>query len=126
MSRLGLVSLIVPDYDPAIAWFDAALGWVVREDIDQGAKRWVVVGPPGGGTGIVLARPGDDAQAAAIGAQGAGRVWLFLETWDIDARRAVMEAAGTRFDEPIRNEPYGRVAVFQNPWGNRWDLIQRS
>ena len=115
MSRLGLISLIVPDYDSAIAWFDAALGWVVREDIDQGTKRWVVVGPPEGGTGMVLARPGSDAQHAAIGAQGAGRVWLFLETDDIDARRTLMEAAGTRFEEATRDEPYGRVAVFLDP-----------
>lgn len=126
MSTLGLVTLIVPDYDAAIAWFRDALDWSVREDIDQGSKRWVVVGPAEGGTGMVLAQPGSPAQKAGIGSQGAGRVWLFLETDDIDARRQRMEHAGTCFEEATRDETYGRVAVFQDPWGNRWDLIQRA
>ncbi|MXQ07926.1 VOC family protein [Alphaproteobacteria bacterium GH1-50] len=126
MSRLGLVTLIVEDYDVAISWFTAALGWVLREDRDEEHKRWVVVGPAGGGTGIVLARAASATQASAIGQQGAGRVWLFLETDDIESDRARMEAAGTVYEEPTRDEPYGQVAVFCDPWGNRWDLLQRK
>ena len=126
MTRLGLITLIVPDYDPAIAWFKSALGWSVREDRDEGQKRWVVVGPPDEGTGMVLARAATDAQRAMIGQQGAGRVWLFLETDDIASARLRMEQVGTHFEEETRNEPYGRVAVFRDPWGNRWDLLERS
>ena len=105
MTRLGLITLIVPEYDPAIAWFQAALGWNLREDRDQGHKRWVVVGPVGGGTGIVLARAATDEQRRMIGQQGAGRVWLFLETDDIHTMPARMEAAGTHFEEETRTEP---------------------
>ena len=125
MSRLGLITLIIPDYDEAISWFRSALGWELREDRDEGHKRWVVVGPAAGGTGVVLARAATDEQRAMIGHQGAGRVWLFLETKGIAAMRKRMEEAGTHFEEATRSEPYGRVAVFRDPWGNRWDLLER-
>jgi catechol 2,3-dioxygenase-like lactoylglutathione lyase family enzyme len=123
--RLGLISLLVADYDTAIGWFTAALGFVVREDTRLSAdKRWVVVGPPGGGTGLLLARAANAQQQAAIGHQAGGRVFLFLETDDFAARHAAMLAAGVRFVEEPRQEPYGTVAVFEDLCGNRWDLIQ--
>lgn len=121
--RLGAVSLIVPDYDPAIAFFRDGLGFVVTADLPQGSKRWVTMQPPGGGTRLVLARAEGD-QAAGIGAQGFGRVWLFYETDDFDRDAARLIAVGAAFEEAPRDEPYGRVAVWRDPWGNRWDLIQ--
>ncbi len=124
--HLALTALLVPDYDPAIGWFTTALGWHVVEDTDQGGgKRWVRVSPaPGGGRGdILLARAVGD-QRAAIGQQGGGRVWLFLETADFAADHARLTKAGVTFEETPRHESYGTVAVFRDPWGNRWDLIQ--
>jgi predicted enzyme related to lactoylglutathione lyase len=120
---LFAVSLIVPDYDVAIRFFCDGLGWTLCEDIDQGSKRWVTVQAKGGAR-LVLARAEGTAQLAAIGAQGAGRVWLFLQSKDFDGDAARIIAAGGQFEEPPRDEPYGRVAVWRDPWGNRWDLIQ--
>ena len=122
--RLTALSLIVPDYDPAIRFFCDGLGWRLHDDIDQGRKRWVTVAPPGGGFKLVLARAEGAEQQAGIGAQGAGRVWLFLETRDFAKDAARITAAGGQFEEAPRDEPYGRVAVWRDPWGNRWDLIQ--
>ena len=124
MTRLSAVAVIVPDYDPAIRFFTAA-GFTLTADVDQGRKRWVTVRPPGGGADLILARAEGDAQCAAIGAQGAGRVWLFLETDDFARDAARLTAAGARFEEAPRHEPYGTVAVWRDPFGNRWDLIQR-
>ena len=121
---LGLISLIVPDYDQAIAYYCGKLGFVLIEDIDQGRKRWVTVQPPGGGCRLVLAQPADPTQKSTIGAQGGGRVWLFLHTEDFAAEQARLVAAGAVFEEVPRDEPYGRVAVWRDPWGNRWDLIE--
>ena len=121
--RLGAVSLIVPDYDAAIAFFRDGLGFVVTADIDQGRKRWVTVEPPGGGAQLVLAQTEGDP-VAGIGAQGFGRVWLFYETDDFDRDAVRLVAAGAVFEEVPRVEPYGKVAVWRDPWGNRWDLIQ--
>lgn len=122
-TRLGAIALIVPDYDDAIRFFTAA-GFRLTDDRDQGHKRWVTVEPPGGGCRLVLARADTDAQRAAIGAQGAGRVWLFLETDDFTATAARLAAAGAMFEEAPRHEPYGIVAIWRDPYGNRWDLIQ--
>lgn len=122
-SRLGAVALIVPDYDHAIRFFTAA-GFTLTADLDQGRKRWVTVEPPGGGCRLVLARADTPDQQAAIGAQGAGRVWLFLETDDFAATAAQLTAAGAVFEESPRHEPYGTVAIWRDPFGNRWDLIQ--
>lgn len=123
---LATVALLVPEYDPAIAFFTQALGFTLLEDRPQGpGKRWVVVAPAGGqGSALLLARAATPAQQAAIGQQGGGRVWLFLRTDDFarDAQR--LTAHGARFTETPRHEPYGTVAVFEDPWGNRWDLIQ--
>lgn len=123
-SWLGAISLIVPDYDDAIGFFCTGLGWSLCEDVAQGHKRWVTVEPPGGGCRLVLAQPADPTQNSAIGAQGGGRVWLFLHTEDFAAEQARLVAAGAVFDEIPRDEPYGRVAVWRDPWGNRWDLIE--
>ncbi|UWR16699.1 VOC family protein [Sulfitobacter sp. M368] len=121
--RLSALTLIVPDYDAAIAFYCGQMGFVLDEDIDQGHKRWVRVTPPGGGAGFVLAQAADDRQTAAIGDQGAGRVWLFLQTDDFAADHARLLAAGVTFEEAPRHEPYGTVAVFRDIFGNRWDLI---
>ncbi|MBC2835331.1 VOC family protein [Gemmobacter straminiformis] len=123
-ARLAAVALIVPDYDPAIRFFVDVLGFSLVEDIPMGAKRWVTVEPPAGGARLVLARAEGDGQQAAIGAQGGGRVWLFLTTDDIARDRARMQAADVVFEEPVRHEPYGKVCVWRDPFGNRWDLIE--
>ncbi len=123
-ARLGAVTLIVPDYAAGIAFYCGVMGWDLAEDVDQGTKRWVTVQPPGGGTRLVLARAEGPAQTAAIGQQGSGRVWLFLHTDDFDRDHAAMLAGGVVFEEAPRDEPYGRVAVWRDPFGNRWDMIQ--
>ena len=121
---LALVALIVPDYDEAIAFFTRTLRFTLVTDEDQGRKRWVTLRPPGGGSDLLIARADSDAQRAAIGQQGGGRVWLFLHTDDFARDHAALTAAGIAFEEPPRHEPYGTVAVWRDPWGNRWDLIE--
>ena len=123
--RLSLTALVVRDYDAAIAFYRDQAGFELIEDTDMGAgKRWVVVRPPGSQGGLLLARAVNDVQAAQIGAQGGGRVWLFLETDDFARDHARMTAAGVRFAEAPRKEPYGTVAVWEDLYGNRWDLIE--
>lgn len=122
--RLALTSLLVPDQAAALAFFTQGLGWACLEDVAlPGGKRWLVVGPAEGGAGLLLAAAGNDAQAALIGRQGGGRVWLFVHSDHFDADLARIEAHGGRRAEEPRTEPYGRVVVFTDPWGNRWDLI---
>ena len=118
------LALLVPDYDPAIRFFVDVLGFRLVEDLDQGAKRWVTVEPAGGGVRLVLARAEGERQRAAIGDQAGGRVWLFLRTDDFARDHARLTAAGVVFEEAPRHEVYGIVAVWRDPWGNRWDLIQ--
>jgi catechol 2,3-dioxygenase-like lactoylglutathione lyase family enzyme len=122
--RLEAVTLLVPDYDAGIAFFVDGLGWRLASDEDRGAgKRWVVVEPPGGGTALLLARARGDIQEAGVGRQGAGRVAFFLRTEDFEGTAARLRTAGAAFDEEPRREPYGTVAVWRDPWGNRWDLL---
>ncbi|HWM09948.1 MAG TPA: VOC family protein [Solirubrobacteraceae bacterium] len=126
--HLEHTALIVDDYDEAIAFFVGALGFELAEDSpsltnDGRAKRWVVVRPPGARTGLLLARADGDEQAAAVGRQFAGRVGLFLRVEDFDAAYARMRAAGVEFLGAPRAEPYGRVVVFLDVAGNRWDLL---
>lgn len=123
--RLAALSFLVRDYDEAIAWFTRALGFVLLEDtpLSEG-KRWVRVAPRGGGTALLLARAASPEQADAVGRQGGGRVWLFLETDDFARDHAAMRAAGVVFAEEPRREAYGTVAVFADLYGNRWDLIE--
>ena len=122
-ARISAIALVVPDYDAAIAFYVGKLGFRLTEDIDQGRKRWVTVEPPGGGTRLVLARAEGPDQQAAIGNQAGGRVFLFLQTDDFARDHAAMLDAGVAFDEAPRHEPYGSVAVWRDPFGNRWDLI---
>ena len=125
--RLASLTLIVPDYDSAIAFYCGQMGFALLADREEGRKRWVEVQPPGGGPSFVLARAVGPEQEAAIGRQGAGRVWLFLATDDFPTDYARLQAAeGVTFEEPPRHEPYGTVAVFRDLFGNRWDLIQYS
>jgi predicted enzyme related to lactoylglutathione lyase len=123
-TQLGAVTLIVPDYDEAITFFTTVLNFALTADQDQGHKRWVTVTGQQGGSAFVLARAEGEEQTAMIGRQGAGRVWLFLQSDDFETDRTRMEAAGVVFEEPTRHEPYGKVAVWRDPWGNRWDLLQ--
>jgi catechol 2,3-dioxygenase-like lactoylglutathione lyase family enzyme len=123
-NRLSAVALIVPDYDAGITFFCDVLGFRLVEDIDQGRKRWVTVEPFGGGTRLVLARAEGPEQIAAIGNQAGGRVWLFLQTDDFARDQARMVASGVVFEGEPRDEPYGIVAVWRDPFGNRWDMIQ--
>jgi catechol 2,3-dioxygenase-like lactoylglutathione lyase family enzyme len=127
--HLDLIAVVVREYDPAIDFFTGALGFELVEDSpaltsgDGRPKRWVVVRPPGAATGLLLARADGERQAAAVGNQAGGRVRFFLRVEDFDAAYARMTSAGVEFVEPPRTEPYGRVAVFLDIAGNRWDLL---
>jgi catechol 2,3-dioxygenase-like lactoylglutathione lyase family enzyme len=123
--RQTLTALLVRDYDEAIAFYVGKVGFTLVDDTDQGGgKRWVVVRPAGGGAGLLLAKAVGEAQTSRIGDQIGGRVFLFLETDDFAADHTRMSAAGVRFLEAPRHEPYGTVAVFEDLYGNRWDLIE--
>lgn len=126
--RLGLITIVVDDYDQAIEFFTAALGFDLVEDSpsltnDGRPKRWVVVRPPGAETGVLLARADGERQSGAVGNQVAGRVGFFLQADDFDAAYERMSAAGVDFVTLPRTEAYGRVAVFLDIAGNRWDLL---
>ncbi len=126
--HLGLVAIVVSEYDPAISFFVNALGFELVEDspslTDDGRlKRWVVVRPPGAATGLLLAQADGEDQAAVVGNQAAGRVGFFLHVEDFGAVYARMASAGVLFVRAPRTEPYGRVAVFLDIAGNKWDLI---
>ena len=126
---LAHVALVVRDYDEAIAWFTARLGFTLVEDSYQPEqdKRWVLVAPPGGrGTSLLLARASTPEQQAFIGNQAAGRVFLFLETDDFRRDHEKMLAAGIRFVREPKQAPYGTVAVFEDLYGNLWDLVEFS
>ncbi|MFI6473256.1 VOC family protein [Streptomyces sp. NPDC050516] len=128
MPHIALITLVVRDYDEAIKFYTRALGFELAEDTDRGdGSRWVVVRPPGttaGAVSLLLARAKDDTQLASVGAQTGGRVGFFLHTEDFAGDHARMLAAGVRFLEEPRHEPYGSVAVFEDLYGNRWDLLQ--
>jgi len=126
--QIDLVAIIVDEYDPAIAFFTKTLGFDLVEDSpsltnDGRPKRWVVVRPPGAQTGILLARADGERKRAAVGNQMAGRVGFFLRVDDFDAAYRRMTDAGVTFVTQPRSEPYGRVAVFLDIAGNRWDLL---
>ena len=128
MPQLELVALIVREYQPAIDFFVNALHFELVEDVpsltnDGRPKRWVVVRPVGGATGILLARADGERQKTVVGEQFAGRVGFFLRVDDFEAIHARMVAAGVRFVTAPRVEPYGQVAVFLDIEGNRWDLL---
>ena len=124
--RIAALALIVPDYDEAKDYYSRVLGFAVLDDIDQGnGKRWVVVAPRGSETHLVLARATTPEQLALVGNQTGGRVFLFLETDDFERDYEALRSMGVSFREPPRHETYGTVAVFQDRYGNLWDLIER-
>ena len=123
--RLSLTAILVDDYDKAISFYVGKLGFELCQDTPLTAeKRWVVVAPPGADSGILLARAVEDRQRKAIGDQSGGRVFLFLETDDFARDHLAYTQRGVHFIEAPRHEPYGTVAVFEDLYGNRWDLIQ--
>ena len=123
---LALVSIVVRDYDEALAFYVGVLGFELAEDRDvpEQSKRFVVVRPKGGGAGLVLARAASPEQASRIGNQTGGRVFLFLHTDDFDRDYAAYRAKGVEFVRPPADMPYGRVGVFRDLYGNLWDLVQ--
>ena len=128
MSHLELVALLVRDYDDAIKFFVETLGFELVEDTpsltdDGRPKRWVVVRPAGGQTGILLAHADGEQQMTSVGQQFAGRVGMFLRVDDFDRAYERMVGAGVQFVSSPRDEPYGRIAVFLDLEGNRWDLL---
>jgi catechol 2,3-dioxygenase-like lactoylglutathione lyase family enzyme len=131
MSHLELVAVVVRDYDAAIRFFVDVLQFELVEDRpsltnDGRPKRWVVVRPVGGQTGILLARADGEEQMGSVGRQFAGRVGMFLHVDDFDAVYQRMVAARVQFVSSPRDEPYGRLAVFLDREGNRWDLLGRA
>ena len=123
--HLHACTIIVPDYDAGLAFYVGKLGFDLRADIDLGdGKRWVMVAPSGAVTAILLAHADGPAQVAAIGNQTGGRVGFFLHSDDFTADHTRMVAAGVHFEEQPRHETYGSVAVWADPFGNRWDLLQ--
>ncbi|MET7425738.1 VOC family protein [Dactylosporangium sp. NPDC005555] len=126
--RLDLVTIVVEEYGPAIGFFTEALGFELAEDVpattnDGAPKRWVVVRPPGGGTGLLLAKADGERQREAVGDQVKGRVGFFLKVDDFAAAVRRMEASGVEFVGVPRSEPYGQVVVFVDIAGNKWDLL---
>ncbi|WP_199798086.1 VOC family protein [Tsuneonella amylolytica] len=120
-----MTALVVPDYDEAIAFFTGALDFALEEDSDVGnGKRWVVVSGDGGGK-LLLARAANEAQSAAVGNQTGGRVGWFVHTADFAVSHERLVAHGATFTDGPRTQAYGTVGVFNDPWGNRWDLIER-
>ena len=127
--HLSLVAIVVADYDPAIEYFVDLLGFELVEDspavttVGGRPKRWVVVRPPGAVTGLLLARADGEQQAVAVGNQVAGRVGFFLDVDDFGESYERMSRAGVEFVTEPRDEPYGRVVVFRDIAGNKWDMI---
>ena len=128
--HIAHISLVVHDYDEAIRFYTEKLGFQLVEDtpIPQQNKRWVLVAPPGDGPSpsLLLARATNREQAAFVGNQCGGRVFLFLQTDDFRRDYERLRAAGVRFVRPPSEQPYGTVAVFEDLYGNRWDLVQHQ
>lgn len=127
VQQIIYVTLVVRTYDEAIAYFTRTLGFDLVEDTDLGGgKRWVLVGPRGPGVHLLLAQAAAPAQAARVGDQTGGRVSFFLHTDDFWRDYADFQARGVKFCEAPREEAYGTVAVFEDLYGNRWDLLQHT
>ncbi|WP_342075416.1 VOC family protein [Yoonia sp. SS1-5] len=126
IKHIAHFAILIPDYDAALRFF-TSIGFECLEDtqLEEG-KRWVRVAPKGSQTEILLAKAATKNQLQTVGKQGGGRVWLFLETDDFEADYSLLKKAGVKFEEQPRTEAYGRVVVWNDPWGNRWDLIQRT
>lgn len=123
--KVGTFAIVVRDYDEAIEWYTRCLGFVIKEDTAIEDKRWVVLSSTAQGPDVLLAQATDDAQAARVGDQTGGRVGFFLQTEDFARDHAAFTAAGVQFVEEPRHEVYGSVAVFEDIYGNRWDLIEK-
>ena len=128
MSHLALIALVVPDYDEAIEYYTRTLGFILIEDEPrEEGKRWVVVAPSRDrGAMLLLARAANPEQVSRVGDQTGGRVFLFLHSDDFDGDYSRYRASGVEFLEAPRNESYGRVVVFRDRYGNKWDLIERK
>jgi catechol 2,3-dioxygenase-like lactoylglutathione lyase family enzyme len=127
MLHLAMVTVVVPDYDEALAYYVGVLGFTLVEDTPlTPSKRWVVVAPQAGGAALLLARAADGPQLERIGNQTGGRVSFFLATEDFENDFRRLTDAGVAFDEEPRREAYGRVAVFRDAFGNRWDLVDAA
>lgn len=124
--KIAQLTYLVRDYDEAIRWFTDKLGFILKEDSKlSDTKRWVVVAPPGeNGAALLLAKAEGDKQKAAVGDQCGGRVFLFMQTDDFDRDYKAMSSRGVRFLETPRTESYGKVAVFEDLYGIKWDLIE--
>jgi catechol 2,3-dioxygenase-like lactoylglutathione lyase family enzyme len=124
--HIGYIALLVRDYDEAISYFTEKLGFALAEDTDLGGdKRWVLIAPPGAAeTRLLLAKAASADQLSRVGDQTGGRVFLFLHTDDFWRDYEAYRSRGVRFREVPREEPYGIVAVFDDLYGNRWDLIE--
>ena len=123
--QLALTTLLVDDYDRAIAWYTTVLGFELRQDSAVGGgKRWVVVAPVGSQAGLVLTLASTVNQQSRVGDQTGGRVGFFLHTDDFARDHAAMTARGVRFTEAPRQEPHGSVAFFADLYGNTWDLLE--
>ena len=124
--HISSFALLVSDYDQAIAYYTEKLGFELREDSPrENGKRWVLVAPPGAQTSILLALAATDPQSRHVGDQIGGRVGFFLHTDDFERDYSLYHSRGVRFCEQPRHEQYGSVAVFEDLYGNRWDLLQR-
>lgn len=127
IQRLTKIAVVVRDYDEAIAFYTGTLGFALSEDTDLGdGKRWVTVVPQGSGCALVLARAATDQQRSRIGDQTGGRVFLFFETDDIERELARLRAAGVSIVRPPVRQPYGTVAVIEDLYGNKIDIIEPS
>ena len=123
--HISSFALLVSDYDQAIAYYTEKLGFELREDSPrENGKRWVLVAPPGAQTSILLAQAATDTQSQFVGNQIGGRVGFFLYTDDFNRDYALYLSRGVHFCEQPRHETYGSVAVFEDLYGNRWDLLQ--
>ena len=128
LHSLAAVTILVPSYDDGLAFFRDVLGFAVVEDTPLSpTKRWVVVAPsPDTGAALLLAVPSDERQRSRVGDQTGGRVGFFLHSGDFCADYETLRMRGVTFLETPRSEPYGLVAVFVDPWGGKWDLLQRA
>jgi len=128
MQKLAGISLVVKDYDEAIHFYTQVLDFELLEDSQMDDdKRWVMIKPKGDGScNIILAKAKNEQELAAVGQQGGGRVWLFLQTDDFDRDYSIYTKNGLTFLETPRDEPYGKVVVFKDLYGNKWDLIQHK
>jgi catechol 2,3-dioxygenase-like lactoylglutathione lyase family enzyme len=121
---LGAITYLARDYDEALRWFVDKLGFIMQEDTDLGSgKRWLRIAAPGGSS-LLLAKAANEEQRAAIGKAAGGRVAFFMYTEDFESSAAAMKRNGIKFREDPRHEPYGTVAVFEDLYGNAWDLIE--